>query len=148
MAEPTKDDIRFIFQEKVLRNHGDFLMQLLQESIKEKKLIDSGDLLDGIDFEVVRDGVNWNLNFSFLDYGRFIEINRNKRKRASRFDFNTNRDLWGIKENSMKKKRTDWYTRNAYGALNRLVSTLMYEFTDQEIARIKKQIETKIQITI
>jgi len=148
MSEPSKEDIKFIFQEEVLRNHADYLMKLLQDSIREKKLIVSGDLLNSINFEVVKEGINWNLNFSFYDYGRFIEINSNKRKRASRFNLNTNKDIWGIKENTMKKKKTDWYTRNVYGALNRLIGTLMYEFTDEEIARIKKQIETKIQITI
>lgn len=148
MAEPTREDIKFLFQEEVLKKHGNYLMKLLRESIKEKELISTGDLLDIIDFEVVRDGINWNLNFSFYDYGRFIEINRNKHKRASRFDFNVNKEIWGIKENSMKRKKTDWYTRNMYGALNRLIGTLMYEFTEEEIARIKRKLETKIEITI
>lgn len=149
MAEVSKDDIKFIFQEKVLKEHGDFLKDLFQESIKEKKLIVTGELLNSIDFDVIKKGDNYELNFSFYDYGRFIEINRNKRKRASKFDSNTNRDIWGIKENTMKRRRlTDWYTRNAYGALNRLIGVLMYEFTDEEVARIKKQISKKINITI
>lgn len=146
MAEVSKDDIKFIFQEKVLKEHGDFLKDLFQESIKEKKLIVTGELLNSIDFDVIKKGDNYELNFSFYDYGRFIEI---KRKRASKFDFNTNRDIWGIKENTMKRRKlTDWYTRNAYGALNRLIGVLMYEFTDEEVARIKKQISKKINITI
>lgn len=139
MAEITHEEVKFLFQEKVLKEHGEYLKELFQESIEERNLIDTRDLLTSIRYEVVSNGKNRELHFYFNEYGRFIEINQHKRKRKSKFEINTNRDIWGLKENSMKKnKRTDWYSKNAWGSLNRLQGILMYEFTDEVIDDLKK----------
>lgn len=148
MAEPTREDIEFLFQEEVLSQHGEFLADLLQDTLEEKNIIYEGDLHDVLDYDTFKRGQQRGLSLSFFDYGRFIEIR--KHKRASKMDVNTNRDIWGIKENSMRKKPkdTDWYSKNVYGSLNRLIGVLMNEFSDHEIARLKRILSNRIETSI
>lgn len=146
MAEPTREDIAFLFQEEVLQQHGDYLIKILQETLEEKKIHFEGNLHDVLNYETFKDGVSRGLRLSFFDYGRFIEIRKHKRK--SKMDVNTNQLIWGIKDNTMRNKNTDWYSRNVYGSLNRLIGILMYEFTDYELERLKKTITNKIETSL
>lgn len=151
MKEPKMQDIEFLFQDEVLSQHGEYLVDLLQEEIERKGLIDKEILVNSLDYETssVQNGRYKWLQITFPDYGRYIEIGKHKRKRQSKFDTNTNKDIWGIRENSMKRnKNTDWYSKNAYKSINRLLGVLMYEFTDQEIARLKRIIANRINLTI
>lgn len=143
ISEQKMRDIEFLFQDEVLEQHGEYLVELLQEEIKRKDLIDKGILIKSLDSEKisVQNGRYKWLQIKFPDYGRHIEIERHKRKQQSKFDTNTNRDIWGIRENSMKRKNTNWYSKNAYKSINRLLGTLMYEFTDEQIAKFKGIIE-------
>ncbi|RNC65693.1 hypothetical protein [Proteiniphilum sp. X52] len=149
MAEPTREDIEFLFQEEVLSQHGEFVVDLLQDTLEKKKIIFEGDLHDILDYETFKRGIQRGLRISFFDYGRFIEIRKHKKK-PSKMETNTNQLIWGIKENTMKKKPKDvsWYSKNVYGSLNRLIGILMYEFTDYELARLKKIITNKIETSL
>lgn len=146
MAEPKMQDIEFLFQDEVLSQHGEYLVDLLQESLQEKKIFFEGNLYNALKYEVFKKGEQRGLRLSFLDYGRFIEIRRHKGK--SKMSTNTNQLLWRIKENTMRKKNTNWYSKNVYGSLNRLIGILMYEFTDYEIERLKKSITNKIETSL
>lgn len=148
MAEPTREDIEFLFQEEVLSQHGEFVVDLLQDTLEEKNIIFEGNLHKILDYDTFKRGVQRGLRISFFDYGRFIEIR--KHKKQSKMDVNTNRLIWGIRENSMKKKPkdTDWYSKNVYGSLNRLIGVLMNEFSDHEIERLKKIIANRIDLKI
>lgn len=148
MAEPTREDIEFLFQEEVLSQHGEFVVDLLQDTLEEKNIIFEGNLHEILDYDTFKRGVQRGLRISFFDYGRFIEIR--KHKKQSKMDVNTNRLIWGIRENSMKKKPkdTDWYSKNVYGSLNRLIGVLMNEFSDHEIERLKKIIANRIDLKI
>lgn len=146
MAETKMKDIEFLFQDEVLSQHGEYLVDLLQESLQEKKIFFEGNLYNALKYEVFKKGEQRGLRLSFLDYGRFIEIRRHKGK--SKMSTNTNQLLWRIKENTMRKKNTNWYSKNVYGSLNRLIGILMYEFTDYEIERLKKSITNKIETSL
>lgn len=146
MQEPKMQDIEFLFQDEVLSQHGEYLIDLLQESLQEKKIFFEGNLYNALKYEVFKKGEQRGLRLSFLDYGRFIEIRRHKGK--SKMSTNTNQLLWRIKENTMRKKNTNWYSKNVYGSLNRLIGILMYEFTDYEIERLKKSITNKIETSL
>jgi hypothetical protein len=122
----------------VLDQHGEYLHDILEQAIEGRKLVDSGDLEQSLSYKVVMYGQNPALEVSFLGYGRAIEIRYHKSKNSRQFS--------GVKGNSallssrgknrMRKKDARWYARNVYGSLNRLIGTLMYEFTDKERARI------------
>lgn len=134
----TDKDIEFLFQEEVLDQHGEYLLDLFVESIEQKKIRVSDELLESLNYKVTRSGNDRILNVSFLTYGRFIEIRRHKMSKSRNKDVNTNSLIWGHKQNSMKKKAkdVDWYSKNAFGSLNRVISILMYELGDQERARL------------
>lgn len=146
MSVAKMRDIEFLFQDEVLSQHGEYLVDLLQESLQEKKIFFEGNLYNALKYEVFKKGEQRGLRLSFLDYGRFIEIRRHKGK--SKMSTNTNQLLWRIKENTMRKKNTNWYSKNVYGSLNRLIGILMYEFTDYEIERLKKSITNKIETSL
>jgi len=80
------------------------------------------------------------LSIKFPDYGRFIEIQKHKHriKTESR---SSNEAKWRKKQ---KKKDTSWYSRNAYGALNKLIGNLMYGYSDEVMERLKEELKNKI----
>jgi|GEM_PF-971002 hypothetical protein len=134
----TDKDIEFLFQEEVLDQHGEYLLDLFVESIEQKNIKVSEDLLESLNYKVTRTGNDRVLNVSFLTYGRFIEIRRHKMNKSRSKDVNTNSLIWGHKQNSLNKKAkdVDWYSKNSFGSLNRLISILMYELGDEERARL------------
>lgn len=122
----------------VLDQHGEYLHDILEQAIEGRKLIHSGDLEQSLSYKVVMYGQNPALTVSFMSYGRAIEIRYHKSKNSRQFTkLGQNRtNLAGRGRKAMKKKDTRWYARNVYGSLNRLIGTLMYEFTNKERERI------------
>ena len=41
------------------------------------------------------------------------------------------------------KKNTQWYAKNMFGGLNRLISRVMYGLSDREIERLKGILENR-----
>lgn len=150
MAEFTQKDIEYLFQEEVLSQHGEYLIDLLVDTIEEKNIRVSDDLMDMLRYRTFKDGQNRGLRVNFFTYGRFIEIRKHKKKGRNLMDTNTNALLYKVKENTAKPKPkdTDWYSKNAYGTLNRLISILMYELSDQEVARLKGILQNRINISV
>lgn len=146
MDQDVTKDIEWLWQEEVLDQHGEFLMDLFQDTIAEKNIRVSDDLSLSLDYRIFREGNDRGLRVKFLTYGRFIEIRKHKKRNS--MDTKTNALLWNAKDNTMQRRKmkdVDWYSRNAYGSLNRLISIVMYELTDQEINRLKGIIQNRIQ---
>lgn len=146
MAEFATKDIELLWQEEVLDQHGEFLLDLLQDTISEKNIRVTDDLLESLNYRIFTEGNDRGLRINFLTYGRFIEIRKHKKR--NRMDTNTNVLLWNAKDNSMKARKmkdVDWYSRNAYGSINRLIAIVMNELTDDEINRLKGIIQNRIQ---
>ena len=53
------------------------------------------------------------------------------------------RDIWGQKQNTMKKKNNRWYARSMYSGYYKLVSRIMYGLSDLEIERLKGILENR-----
>lgn len=142
------NDIELLFIEEVLDQWGnEDLIETLYDSVVSKKLRDSDELLDSLQAKIGREGNNPKLTVKFMSYGRALEI-RFKRKKEK--DVNTNVLLFGAKENRPKKRRknADWYSKNAYGLLNKLISRLSYEYSDEEIKRLKGILEHQKQRSV
>lgn len=138
-------ELEMLFIAEVLDQHGEYLTDLLVDAIESKKLISQEDkdhLIDSISYDTTKYGINPVLVMNFPAYGRFIEINYHKRsKNTSLLDQESaNKALWGRQNGKQltrkKKKDTRWYSKNVYGSLNRLIGILMYEFTEEERARL------------
>jgi hypothetical protein len=146
MADIQDKDIEFLWQEEVLSQHGEFLMDLFQDTITEKNIRVSDDLMDSLNYSAFREGEDRGLRINFFEHGRFIEIRKHKKR--NRMDTKTNETLWNAKDNSMNRKKmkdVDWYSRNAYGSLNRLISIVMNELSTEEMNRLKNIIQNRIQ---
>jgi len=139
MAEVTKKDIEFLFQEETLTQHGKYVLDLFHDTIRRKKIRKEDHLYNELRYEVEKKGLNYILTFFFDNVGRYIEIRKHKKRN---FFVDTNKLLWGS-QNRKRSKDVDWYSKNAYGSLNRLISILMYELTDSEFARLKSILENK-----
>lgn len=131
------DEVELLFIRETLDQHGEYLVDILYDSIVEKNLRVSDELLNSIEYKTDYASTNPKLSVTFLSYGRAIEINYHKK---TRFEASVNRDIWGVKENrqTKKKKNTQFYSRNVYGSLNRLISILSNEYTDAEKERLKQ----------
>ncbi len=141
------DEVELLFIERNLELHGEYLCDLLREEISKKTLVDSADLLDSIDFRVIKYGIDPVLLISFISYGRAIEIRWHKKtQNTSIFTKpNTNTMLWGMRENRkrIKKKDTRWYAKTAYGTINHLISVLSTYFSEEEKNRLKQILEIR-----
>ena len=139
------NEIEDLFVREVLDTHGEYIVDLLQDSIEEKKLRITDELLESLDYKVVKREGDYVLQISFLSYGRAVEIQYFKSKRVRR-------------ENSEKQKSTDFrlakkkdtrfYAKNVYGSINRLLGRMSSEYGDQEIARLKGILQNKITSSI
>lgn len=143
-------DLEFEFILEILDQHGEYLSDLLVESISRKTLIDQGVLVDDIHFRVAKYGQNPVLQFSFLDYGRFIEIRYHSKSRNTTLWRDSHREarkaILGrqvVSRNFRRKKDTRWYAKNVYGSVNRLIGKLMYEFTEEEKQRLHQILELR-----
>jgi len=138
----TFTDVELLFIEEVLDQHGEYLYDLFVDTIDNKNLKKSEDLINSINYKVSKDFRGPKLRFTFESHGRFIEINYFKRR--------LNSSILGDRQNSRKlkgkkKKDTQWYTRNTYGSLNRLIGVLMYELSDNERSRLKGILDARNQ---
>ncbi len=50
MTDQKMKDIEFLFQDEVLSQHGEYLVDLLQEEIERKDLIDKEILVNSLDY--------------------------------------------------------------------------------------------------
>lgn len=164
----TENDIKLEFIRQELDKHGDWLKRLFLTQLVKYKHIRTNDLFESVEYNVVNIGNGYELQFEFLDYGRFFDIAAYEgKKKRNDWTQNTNRMMWGLKERKAKKriknvfynpaggelgydyqkntktvtKNNKWYARTMYGGLGRLVASLLYDLGDEEIARIKSQIE-------
>lgn len=130
----NSEELKLLFIEEELSQHGEWLCDVLSEAIEKRKLIESGELQGSVNYSSFKSGENPGLRVSFVKYGRFLDIEGYKKKKHT---VDTNREIWGIRQNRVRKKNTQWYARNMYGGLNRLISRIMYGLTDAEVERLK-----------
>lgn len=130
--------IKDAFLRELLDDHGIYVTDLLAEGIDRLKLTDTGELLASLKYSVVKQGNNYVLRFSFLGYGRAIEIEYFKSRRLRRA---AKRKGVVPAKKQKRKKDTRFYSKPAFGSVNRLASRMMYGLTDAEIDRLKSKLQ-------
>ena len=68
--------------------------------------------------------------------------------KRNRHEVDTVRDIWGVKENKLKKSANRWYAKNMYAGYYKLVAKIMYGLGEEEIARLKGILENRKNETI
>ena len=58
---------------RTLKKVGEITCQRIRRDIRYQNLIKTGKLLGSIDFEVVQRGTFWELEFSMVEYGKFLD---------------------------------------------------------------------------
>lgn len=146
------NEIELTWIKDMLDVHGEYMVDLCIAAIESKRLRLSGELADSVNYQTSMQGNNPKLSVNFLSYGRAIEINYFKKSRNTQkwANPNTNQIVWGVRSRTKntRKKDTRWYARTVYGSLNRLIGTIMYEFSDQELERIKGILDFQKKIAI
>ncbi|KAA6348980.1 hypothetical protein EZS27_003580 [termite gut metagenome] len=145
MSEADDKELKLLFIQEELSQHGEWLCDVLTEAIEKQKHIVTQDLLGSINYQTFSKNEDQGLRVGFFSYGRAFEIAGYQHKRKEKkHKVDTNREIWGAHLNRNEKK-TQWYARNMYGGLNRLISRVMYGLSDVEIARLKNIIEIRKQ---
>lgn len=132
----------FFFKE-ALEKHGKYLVQILSEDIRFNDIIDSQKLHNSLKYSVEKVAGNFQLNISFIGYGRALEIAQNKSKSLNIESADDTK-----KKFKVENKNYQWYSKNVYGSLNSLYSKLSYGFTEIEVERIKKIIASSADGTV
>jgi hypothetical protein len=172
MAEVTDKNIKLEFIRQELQKHGEWLKGIFLEILTKYKHEISGNLINSISYKVTDTPIGPQLEFTFLDYGRFFDIGAytSPKKKSNDWNDNVNKMLWGISGNKKKSKRelnafyvegggalgsdgqknakyvkkmNKWYARTMYGGIGKLVSAIMYGLTDYEISRLKQELESR-----
>ncbi|WP_321520008.1 hypothetical protein [uncultured Bacteroides sp.] len=142
MVSNESEELKLLFIQEELSQHGEWLVDVLSEAIEKRGLMRTENLLESVDYKTFTEGQNPGLRVSFFSYGRAFEIAG--RKKINRHSVDTNKMIWKQKKNrNVMKKNTQWYVRNMYGGLNRLISRVMYGLSDVEIARLKGILENR-----
>lgn len=128
-------DVERLFVQEVLDTHGEYVVDLLADSITEKGLRITDELIDSLDYKVERRNDDMVLVISFLSYGRAVEIQYFKSKRIRREAKAGGKELSAMRR--AKKKDTRFYAKNVYGSINRLLGRMSSEYSDAEIERLK-----------
>ena len=130
----TDDELVKLHFQETLSLHGEMLADLLSERIERQHLVNSGLLQDSINYEAFQQDGNPGLRFRFVSYGRCVDMLDYRRNKHT---VDTNRDIWGIKQNRMKQNSHKWYAKYMYTSLYALISRLMYGLSEQETERLK-----------
>lgn len=134
------DDIIDLHFEETLSQHGEMLTDLLREQIEKKKLVQTGDLEDSIDYGVVKHEGGQMLQVSFNAYGRHVDRLGYKK---NKHDVDLNSEIWGLKENRKKEKNKRWYAAYMYEDFYKLVARLMYGLGEDELKRLRHIIDNR-----
>ena len=140
MISQESDELKLLFIEEALSLHGEWLRDIFVEAIEKNKLKVTGDLLDSVNYSSFKDGENPGLRFSFFSYGRAVDMAGYKQNKHK---VDTIHDIWGVKDNKLKKNANRWYAKNMYAGYYKLVAKIMYGLGEQEIARLKGILENR-----
>lgn len=138
-------DVEKLFVQEILDTHGEYVVDLLADAISDKKLRITDELIDSLAYNVEQRGSDQVLIISFLSYGRAIEIQYFKSKRMRREAKADGKDIPAMRR--ARKKDTRFYAKNVYGSINRLLGRMSSEYSDQEIARLKRILQNRITST-
>lgn len=108
---------------------------LLKMEVTKKGLVLTGDLIRSISYKIVKEAVGTRYDLSFNDYGRILDMNRQKVSARS-----LNRKvLLGGKEVKRRRGNTKWYSKNiyrqVYGAEG-LFARLLDGYTDWALRQV------------
>lgn len=138
MEEATFKEIDLFIQEE-LSQHGEWLIDRFAEALERNRNIDSGQLLDSLDYKTGKDpDGSQTLSISFMTYGRAMEVMGRRRKQQAAWA-KKNGDTWGKKNH--RPKKVQWYNRNRYAGYGRLIRRLTAGMSDRELQRIRGIIE-------
>lgn len=135
------NDIEDLFVREILDTHGEYIVDLLQDSIEERNIRITDELIESLNYKVEKQNNDYILFISFLSYGRAVEIQFFKSRRMRR-EQRQNNDTASFRR--AKKKDTRFYAKNVYGSINRLLGRMSSEYGDQEIARLKGILSNRI----
>ena len=128
------------FIKETLTKHGESLIHLFEQSIAQNNLINKGELLNSLDYEVKASGdFGGELLVKFITYGRFQDMGAGKKKKKSQQEELLASFIKRRKKN--ERKPVKWYTRNVYGSLNTLIYLIENGLDDATINTIKKNLE-------
>ncbi len=134
------NEIEMLYVKDRLLKWGVETIKLFRKEIKYKRLRIGDVLIESLRPIIAMEGYDPKIEFAFYGYGRAIEIEYFKKQKLNVWQKPLNQTIWGTKENRQrkKKKNTQWYSRTVYGRLNNLISVIGTEYSEQEIARLKK----------
>lgn len=143
------NEVESLFVREIVSEHGTYIVDLLADTIEElnqkrgnrNALINTGELIDSLNWDVKKISNGYVLEISFLGYGRAVEIQYFKSKQLRR-DTSAKTEAKNLRRAS--KKDTRFYSKNVYGSINRLLGRVSSEYSDEEIKRLKGILNTKI----
>lgn len=137
MEEYSYKEVDLFIREE-LSQHGEWLVDRFAEAIEKNKNVDTGQLLDSLNYETGTDHQgNFTLSVSFMTYGRAMEIMGRRRKQHLKEQ--QNHSVWATKNH--KPKKVQWYNKNRYAGYGRLIRRLSAGMSDAELQRIRGILE-------
>jgi hypothetical protein len=137
-------DLKITFQLQMLHKYNQRVVDAMQATMQRLGVNDTGDGAKSIAYKALQLGGNTTIsNLSFKEYLRFVDMGVGKGNplgglKTVRKTLQASRKQ-GLAFVNKKRKPKKIYSKIAYGKVNELIGDLLYGYTEETIAQLKKQ---------
>lgn len=141
-------DLKLTFQQNVLTQYLQEVKEGMAVLIKRYGAVETEHLLQSLSYHALTEGSGATGSLSFAEYGRFLDMGVGRGNplgglKSTRIALQAQKKE-GEALIKKKRKRKIIYSRMAYGKLTWLQNQLLYGYTEETIAMLKKNMENKI----
>lgn len=128
---------------EILQEHGNDLKQRLKSRLNELNLRKTGKLHDSVDFSIEGDEKSQQIQMSFSDYGRYMEIRFYQMSRNRKI-----LSLAGKRKETKEPKKADWYSPVVYGMQKNLRAKFMERLPETLLRKMTKSFSVKEKLLV
>lgn len=131
-------DLKLAFVQRCLDDYMRRVVEAMRREIVKRNVIDTGELLKSLSYAVYQKAVgDGSAGLSFAEWGRMIDMGVGRGHPLG--GLKATREALG--EDSKGRKPRKFYSPIAYGKLNGLMGDLLYGYTEETKAIIKKELD-------
>lgn len=141
-------DLKVTFIQKVLAEYGQLVERDMQQAMTRMKVNDTGEGMRSIGYQALQQGAGGTMRLSFKEYLRFLDMGVGRghplgglMKKEVELKAQNKTGMVQVKDTVRRPRK--FYSKVAYGRLGWMYGKLLYGYTEETIAMLKKEMEGK-----
>lgn len=141
-------DLKMTFIQKVLSEYGRESEAAMRNAARGMKIGVTGEGMQSIAYEAIQQGSGGTMRLSFKEYLRMVDMGAGRShplgglsSMAATLEASNKTGLVQVKDKTRKPKK--FYSKVVYGKLGWMYNKLLYGYTEETVAMLKKEIEEK-----